>query len=241
MKRYMLMIALCFSSGISAETLTIGITGDNPPFSQTMDIHQHYYGFDIQLMDAICTRMKVTCQYEAMLFKYFSQKIDNQQIDLAIDSIIITERRKGEYLLSDAYLPSYIQFLTTAHSSIKTLSDMKNAEIGVGVRQKEQFDEMLDKLNEQNAKIIVFNHIPELLEGLAQGKVNVIVLNSVSAQYWYNNNADQYKLIDKPIILGEGFGIMAKKGNNALMDRVNATLSAMKADGSYAKIVKEYF
>ena len=241
MRQYMYIAMLALSSIASSETLTIGITGDNPPFSSTIDTHHHYYGFDIQLMDAICIRMNVTCKYKAMLFKYFAPSIDEQTIDVAIDSIIITENRKNKYLFSNAYLPSYVQFLTTENSSIQSANDIKNADIGIGVRQKDQFEDLLNNLNLKHIKISVFSHMPNLLENLAQKKVSVIVINSISAQYWYGNNANQYKLIGKPMPLGEGFGIMGKKGSNALVERINNALTKMKADGSYAKIYSQYF
>ena len=39
----------------------------------------------------------------------------------------------------------------------------------------------------------------------------------------------------------EYFGIVVKQGNKALLDKLNAGLAAVKADGSYARIYKQWF
>ena len=39
----------------------------------------------------------------------------------------------------------------------------------------------------------------------------------------------------------EYFGIVVKQGNKVLLDKLNAGLAAIKADGSYAKIYKTWF
>ena len=39
----------------------------------------------------------------------------------------------------------------------------------------------------------------------------------------------------------EFFGIVVKQGNKALLDKLNAGLAGVKADGSYAQIYRKWF
>jgi len=234
-----ILFLLLFGISVSyAQTLTIGITGSNPPFSSRIDQHNHFYGIDIEIMSEVCRRMSVQCQYAAMRFDDLAPAIDQNKIVLAIDSIIITPDRQEKYLFSQPYLTSRVRFLTNKTSDINSLNDLKGKRIGV--RQRAQFNELFIKLNQEKMTVKVYSHMTSVLEGLANDEVDAIVINNISAQYWYANN-DQYKLIGEAIPLGNGFGIMAKLGNQALITKVNHALEQMMADGTYMKIYHFYF
>ena len=51
----------------------------------------------------------------------------------------------------------------------------------------------------------------------------------------------QLKTVSDPNFPKEYFGIVVKQGNKVLLDKLNAGLAAIKADGSYAKIYKTWF
>lgn len=239
MKFRLLLLMFITSSFTYAHTLTVGITGDNPPFSSIIDKESHYYGFDMEIMDGICKRLKVHCRYVPMLFSDFFDSINNNQIDLAIDSIIITPEREQKFLFSQPYLTSRVRFVTNQSSSINSPDDIINKRIGV--RQRNQFQELFTLLYKNKMKETVYPHMPELLLGLAKKEVDAIIINNISAQYWTANNNNQYKLIGSPIPLGKGFGIMAKLGKNDLINNVNIALQNMESDGTYLKIYSHYF
>jgi ABC-type amino acid transport substrate-binding protein len=221
-----------------AQTLSVGITGSNPPFSDKVDQHNHFFGFDIEIMDQICKQMKAECHYVTMPYDDLFSAIENGKIDLAIDSIMITPDRQQKYLFSQPYLTSRERFMTNQSSPIKTTNDLKNKR--VGVRQLAPFEPLFNVLNENIAEI-VYPHMTNLLEGLANKKVDAILINNISAEYWSSNNNNQYKLIGDPIPLGDGFGIMAKMGRDKLIYDVNKAIQAIQADGTYKRIYKNYW
>ena len=49
------------------------------------------------------------------------------------------------------------------------------------------------------------------------------------------------KTVEDPSFPEEGFGIVVKKGDKALQDKLNAGLAAVRADGSYGEIYKKWF
>ncbi|GGI78076.1 transporter substrate-binding domain-containing protein [Legionella impletisoli] len=79
-----------------AGSLNVGITGDNPPFCSTADQSHHYYGFDMEIMDQLGKRLNQPINYIVMSFHQLFTAIDNETIDLAIDSIIITPQREKD-------------------------------------------------------------------------------------------------------------------------------------------------
>ena len=80
----------------------------------------------------------------------------------------------------------------------------------------------------------------DALNALNQEEVNVAVIDSVMAGYYTNNGALKGKLAIKDINLAsEEYGIAAKKGNEALISKVNEGLIAIK-DSAYATISEFY-
>jgi polar amino acid transport system substrate-binding protein len=51
----------------------------------------------------------------------------------------------------------------------------------------------------------------------------------------------QLKTVNDPSFPKEFFGIVVKQGNKALLDKLNAGLAGVKADGSYGQIYKKWF
>ena len=49
------------------------------------------------------------------------------------------------------------------------------------------------------------------------------------------------KTVEDPSFPEEGFGIVVKKGDKPLQDKLNAGLATIRADGSYGEIYKKWF
>lgn len=78
------------------------------------------------------------------------------------------------------------------------------------------------------------------LTGLSQKEVNVAVIDSVMAGYYTNNGALKGKLAIKDLNLAtEEYGIAAKKGNDALISKINEALIDT-VDTGYAQVGEKY-
>ena len=236
--RILLLIILTIPCSY-ARTLTIAVATDNPPFSDRADQDHHFYGFDIDIMTEICKRLSAHCTYKAYILDKLFSEVNSPQIDLAIASITITPERKKEYLFTSSYLTSQVQLLTNKTSSITTLEDMKNK--NVGVRLGAHYKRFLLNLLQDQVAVTEYPTSADLREGLAKHHADAIMINKYTAQFWYANNSDSYKLIGTPIPFGAGYGIMTKLGNSGLITEVNQALQQMQTDGTYTKLYNRYF
>ncbi|MBR7160615.1 MAG: transporter substrate-binding domain-containing protein [Clostridia bacterium] len=74
----------------------------------------------------------------------------------------------------------------------------------------------------------------DALNQLKAGSVNMIVIDSIMAG-WYTNVGDtyaDYEVIDGLVLATEQYGIAAKKGNQALISKINEGLIALKNSGA---------
>ena len=162
-----------------------------------------------------------------------------QKIDLAIESYIIPDTPPPGFIFSLPYLPSNAEFIVEKNSTIATTADIKNKV--VGVRHGTLFDDLLRKLYGNNVSISKYMTVSELLSALDNGEVDTILTDAVVADFWMLNGGDEYRLVGKKIPVGNGYGILANMGEEALMEKINQALQNMMADGTYSRIYSRYF
>lgn len=81
----------------------------------------------------------------------------------------------------------------------------------------------------------------DALHGLKKGDADIAVIDSVMAGYYMNNTdtfAD-YQILDGVVFKAEKYGIGAKKGNDALIGKINEAIIAL-SDTDYKTIAKNY-
>ena len=239
MRKQLLCLLLSILPLSYADALTIGTTQNNPPFSSMSDQKGHFYGFDIDIMNEICTRIKSPCTYTSVVFNDIFPTLIAGKIDLAIAAIIITPERKQSFLFSIPYLESNAQFITQQQSPINTPEDIKNKK--VGIRQGTPFAAIARKIYKNQVEIVEFAEVNDFFDALKNNTIDIVLTNAAAARYWYANNSDLYKLIGAEIPTGDGYGIIANKGQEKLITQINEALLHMEEDGTYLKIYTRYF
>ena len=81
----------------------------------------------------------------------------------------------------------------------------------------------------------------DALNGLVKGDADIAVIDSVMAGY-YMNSVDtfkDYQVLDGVVLAEEQYGIAAKKGNEALMSKINEALIAL-VDTDYKTVADTY-
>ncbi|MCE3045502.1 transporter substrate-binding domain-containing protein [Legionella sp. 16cNR16C] len=237
MKKLAWGVLLLFSSVLHAETLTVGTLPYAPPFEMAADKSNHFFGFDIDIMEEVCRRIQADCQFIPMTFEQLMVKTYSGEINLSIAAITITDDRKESYLFSLPYLPSSGQLLTSTKSPINAFNDLAGKK--VGSEKGTIFKEMLLEKFNSNIQIIEYSTQPEIFQALSNNEIDALILDEGSSKYWSANG--DFKLIGPEMKIGIGYGIMANKSEQALVDRINKALLSMENDGTYVKIYSQYF
>lgn len=81
----------------------------------------------------------------------------------------------------------------------------------------------------------------DALNGLVKGDADIAVIDSVMAGYYMKNSDSfkDYQVLENVILAEEKYGIAAKKGNDALMSKVNEALIAL-VDKDYKSVAETY-
>lgn len=238
MKGRLCLLLLLILPSSYAKTLLIGTTTDNPPFNSVTKSDHRVVGFDIDIMEAVCQRAGFTCQFVPLPFKALVPQLKTQKIDLAIGAIMLTIKRKGQFATSIPYLESNAQFITLKTSPLH-VPNIKNHL--VGVQRGTLFGPLAKKTYHHAIQLVEFDYIPELMNALDHRNVDVVLMDEASAKHWLNTHTNQYKLIGIKIPVGTGYGIIATKKQQPLMDKVDRALLNMEADGTYLNIYNHNF
>ncbi|KTC64767.1 glutamine ABC transporter (plasmid) [Legionella adelaidensis] len=236
--RFCFLLFFLFHSTVYAKPLLIGIPPFAPPFVMQLDSKTQFVGFDIDIMNEICKRLEVQCQYLPYSFNDIFTNLDAKNIDLGIGDITITSQRMSEYLFSLPYMESYAQFITTKSSKIITTDQLKGKKIGIA--HEALFGPLVLEVLDGKVDFVEFHYISDMIVGLTAGDVDGIIMDAATAQSLYANN-DNLALVGDRLPLGLGYGIVTIKENEDLMYKINQALLEMEADGTYISIYNIYF
>lgn len=243
--KFLLLVAFWLALSLThAQNLTIGTSSDNPPFASLADKENNFYGFEIDIMLSICKIIAATCDFKPVMVSQLSDQLIAGKIDLAIASIIIPATAIDGLIFSLPYLPSKAQFIVKIDSNINRLNQLKNKKVGVrrGTLFGGTFFEqiILDMFNSE-LKVLEYPNMGELMLALEQQDIDAAFSNEAAVKYWFINNKDMFKLVSDPIPIGKGYAIMAKAGQEPLIEQINKAITLMMADGSYMAIYSRYF
>ena len=238
MRLLVLILTLFFNQLLFAQKLIIGTLAFYPPFVTLAD-KQHFYGFDIDIMQEICKRLQTECTFKAIQFSELFPSLAAKKIDLAVAGITITPERSASYLFSLPYLTSGAQFMTKASSALNNLEDIKGKKVGVVLGTI--FSATVHDLFKESVTTIEYKNQQEQMQALDNEQIDAVLFDAASAGYWTANNNNLFKLVGPNIPSGYGYGIMTTNDNGALISKINLILENMEKDGSYLKIYSNYF
>lgn len=120
-KKFLLAAAasLVFSASAMAEKLKMGIEAAYPPFNNK-DASGNVVGFDKDIGDALCAKMKVECEVVTSDWDGIIPALNAKKFDFLISSLSITEERKAAVDFTDPYYSNKLQFIAPKNVDFKT-------------------------------------------------------------------------------------------------------------------------
>ena len=224
-------------------TLLVGTTGDYRPLSFCEPETGKYWGFGIEMAEEIARRLGVATSFVKTSWPTLTADVlaDPQTFDFAIGGITITDTRRETMLMSDGYLANGKTILCRASDSdkYKSLEDINRPEVTVMVNPG-GLNEKFANENLPNATIVVHEKNEEIPSLIAEGQADVMITEITEAPYYVKNDSRlAAPLLDNPFTHGE-IGVLMRKGQDDLLQMVNAIIGQMKSDGSLRHLHEKY-
>ena len=163
--------------------------------------------------------------------------LQNGQIDAVIAGMTITDERKESVDFTMPYYNATQVMIIKEGTEIQKAADMEGKNIAVIQGYTGE-----TCVKELGFEYVSFKKGPDAIMDLINGKSDVVVIDSATAQKYVNDNAGQNLVIveDNEKFASEEYGIAVKKGNTALLNALNAEIEKMTADGTIANLADQY-
>lgn len=235
--------ALFFAGSVSAEIthVRMGTEGAYPPFN-SIDENGKLVGFDIEIGDALCDAMGVTCEWVTSEWDGIIPALLAGKFDAIVASMSITEERKEVIAFTDKYYTAPVRFIRR-----KGTGDSPENISGVVVGVQSATDaEKLVRGEFPDAAIKTYAEQEQANLDLTSGRVDLVAANAFALMDFIASQVGNDVEFVGPSYsdtkyLGDGIGIGIRKEDGELLEMLNAAIERIRADGTYQKINAKYF
>jgi glutamine transport system substrate-binding protein len=227
------------AGGASDKVYVVGTDAAYPPFEK-MEADK-ITGFDIDVIQAVAEAGGFKIEVKNTGWDPLFEGIGNGTVDLGISAITITEERKQKFDFSDPYFEAHQLILVAEDSPVSKLADLQGKKIGV---QTATTGEQVVKkaFGDTYEGIKGYDDTPSAVDDFFNGRVDAVVADNAVLQDYAKKITDKkYKLIKDDSFEVENYGIMVKKGNTDLLNKINQGLKAIKDSGKLQEIHAKYF
>lgn len=222
--------------------LLVGTTGDYRPLT-FMESDSTYWGFDIEMAEAIANELGVDVKFVATSWPTLSSDVtaEPQLFDMAIGGITITDKRLETMLMSEGYLANGKTVLcrSDAAGRFRSIDDIDRPEVNVLINPggtNEQFARNLLS----HANITVHENNAEIPGLIADGTADIMVTEITEAPYYVSTDSRlAAPLLGTPFTNSQ-IGVLMSKGNEDLLQLVNSLIDRMKSDGTLQALHEKY-
>lgn len=227
------------SNGADGDKLVIGVDDKFAPLG-FRDENNEIVGFDIDYAKAAAEKMGMTVKFQPIDWSTKEAELSSGRIDLIWNGYTITDERKGKVLFTKPYLANAQVVVTLAGSDVTKLDDLAGKE--VGLQSLSSAADALDSnpIKAQIKKVTEYKDNVTALNDLKIGRTQAVVIDEVVAKYYMSKDEGTFRVLDESLA-PEEYGIGVKKGNEALLDKLQKALDEINADGTATKISEKWF
>ncbi len=226
----------------AAEHLRIATEGAYPPFN-SIAADGRLVGFDIDMANALCRRMKAECEIVAQDWDGLIPGLQAKKFDAVVASMTITEERKKQVAFTRKYYATPLAVAVPKDSGLKTTDAASLAGKTVGVQAASVIFDFVDKAYRQaGADIRAYPSYEEAMADLANGRLDTVVSDKIFLAEWLKKDgAGCCRMVGDIPGSGTEAGIAVRLDDTTLRDRLDAALAAIRADGTYEAMEAKYF
>ncbi len=237
------------ASGIgfaSAEEVKVGFSPEAYPPFYAADASGNWTGWEVDIVNAICAEAKFDCVMTPIPWDGLIPALTTKKIDTIMNSMSITDERKKTIDFSDKYYNTPTAIIGPKGETFgATPEDMKGKIIGVQVSTTHSA--YAKKHFAEAAEIKEYQTQDEANQDLAAGRIDATQADSIALDAFLKT--DQGKeccdlkgnVAEDLEILGPGVGAGVRKEDTEFKEKINAAIAAIRANGKYDKITKNYF
>lgn len=192
-------------------------------------------GVDVAIGKEIAKAMGKELEVKDVAFDFVINEVKSGKADFGAAGMSITEERKKEVDFTIEYAVSDQVVVVRKDSNINTFDDIKNKTITVQLGTVA--DQYAEK-NFKNAKLIKHKKYLSAAQDVKSNKADCIIMDALPAKELVKENED-LRILDG-ILFQDKYGMIVKKGNKELLNKINEVLQRLIDENKIEEYVIEY-
>ncbi|MBD8685325.1 transporter substrate-binding domain-containing protein [Pseudomonas sp. CFBP 13719] len=241
-------LALAFSAGSAMakeyKELRFGVDPSYAPF-ESKAADGSLVGFDIDLGNAICKELKVTCKWVESDFDGMIPGLKAKKFDGVISSMTVTPAREKVIDFSNELFSGPTSLVFKKGAGLSTdLASLKGKTVGYeqGTIQEAYAKAVLDKAG---VKTQAYQNQDQVYADLISGRLDASIQDMLQAELGFLKSPQGagYE-VSEPIdseLLPAKTAVGIAKGNKELKALIDKGIKALHDDGTYSEIQKKHF
>lgn len=245
MKLHTAFVSIALLLGaVSARAETVYKVGSTPtgiPFTFLDPQTNQIQGMMVDVIEAVAKEQGFKVEIRPMEFSALVSSLAAGKIDV-ISAAMSANPERGKVVTFSNDVYTYGEGVVVANNNghgYKSLGDMKGLKVGAQVGT-----DYLDKLKKSGlfSDVVAYDTLPDLMRDVSNGRVDAGVGDSpIMAYNLSQGRFPKLHLVKsyQPSMPGP-INMAVKKGNSELLDKINASVAHMKADGRLDAIKKKW-
>ena len=224
--------------------ITIATEGAYPPFNY-LDRKGLPAGFEMELAQDACQRMKAECEFVAVKWDELVPGLLDKKFDIVMSSLEVNSERRRRLGMSRRYYLSPGAFIAAKGQPFDGPSSLlRNKKIGV--QKDSTHADWADKSFRRSAQLKRYPTVADALKALTNDEVDAVFGDKVQLWLWSQKPEGKCcEVMGQDIkdtqTLGVGVSAGIRREDAKLRDAFNKALGEMMSDGTYKKLNEKYF
>lgn len=228
------------TSNTSSKKYVIATDTVFKPFEYT-DASGNFVGIDVDIVAAIAEDQGFEYELKSLGWDASIAACKSGQADGMIAGASITEERQNSgWIFSDSYYTATQCAAVKKGSDIKSLDDLKGATVAVktGTKGADYANEIKDKYS---LKLTYFEDSPTMYQAVTGGQCAACFEDSPIMAASIKDGDLDMEIVEGSENEGAGYGMAVFSADEQeLLDKFNAGLANIKANGKYDEIIAKY-
>ncbi len=233
---------LALGAGMAqAETIRLGTEGAYAPFNSVSESGE-LNGFDIDIGNAICAEMEVTCEWSTHDWGGVIPALNSGKFDVLIASMAITDERMEKVAFSDPYYFNTMRFVALKELGLEDATPETLDGKVLGTQSGGVASKVLKQYFPDN-DVKLYPKLGEAFLDMESGRLDLVLESKFALADWIADGVDCCEFVGQDFLLDGtiGAGMAFRKDGTDLRDRFNIALATIIENGTYDEIRAKYF
>jgi polar amino acid transport system substrate-binding protein len=220
--------------------LTIGMSIEYPPMEYYDADGKTPIGFDVSMGSAIAEKLGLKVEFVDTAWDGIFAGVETRRYDCIMSAVTVTPERLAAHNFSKPYIGNAMAIVVRKDARVKPRTPQELTGLGVSYQAETTAKFFMAKLVEEGLRYnpLEYDTVMGCFDELDLGRVDAIVTDGVVALDYTAERGSPFEItwLGEP---DEFFGIVIRKGNNALTDAINKALEELFADGTMRRISQQ--